>query len=691
MPSDQQPTQVPYRRVASQQPEPTRGSAASWHGVTLRSVVLGSAMVVFICGLTPFVDLYLQGTLLAANQLPIGALFVFFLSLALLNPLLKLLRFIRPLSRRELLVTYCMMLVAAGIPSFGLVDQLLPAITAPFYYDGQGTYHKFMGYIPDRILADPAVSKVFYEGIPQAQRLPWYDPRDVPWSAWVRPLLYWAVLATGIYLVMFALCLFLRRTWIDREKLSFPLSQVPLLMVEGETREQLLPALLRDRMFWIGFAVCSFLYFLAGMTRYYPDFPQIPLSFGSVDRKLFTEPPLNAIAPVNVTIFPAVAGLSFMLSLEVTLSVWLFYLVRKGQFVLAAIMGYGSGEGAFPASIHGDINFLTAQGSGALLAFTLFNLWLAREPLVNAWQRWRAGTKGPAEELDASAEPGDHSWKWAVAFFVVGWALILGWICGAGMSPSYAVLGFVLFFLISLGLTRLVAEGGIFQSQAYVSPFSLMTHLFGSNTLGMRNLAVFTPVHSAFMWDLKSLITPAIFGNYKVARESRLRVMPLTFAMFLAVALSCVVSCVSFLWLTYKVGGVRLHRWFLVSFPPMPYDYLTNLLEKPVTPDGSAMGFLGLGAVVTLAFMYLRQRFFWWPHPLGYISYINASIIGKFWINFLLGWLVKKLVLKFGDLEVYKRVRNFFLGLILGQFTTAAIFLIVDLKLGIMGHDLGVN
>ena len=48
-------------------------------------------------------------------------------------------------------------------------------------------------------------------------------------------------------------------------------------------------------------------------------------------------------------------------------------------------------------------------------------------------------------------------------------------------------------------------------------------------------------------------------------------------------------------------------------------------------------------------------------------------------------------MLKFGGRELYDRARYFFVGLIVGQFVTAGLWLIVDLLLGIKNHAIHFN
>jgi hypothetical protein len=55
--------------------------------------------------------------------------------------------------------------------------------------------------------------------------------------------------------VCFCLVAVLRRQWIDRERIVFPLAQIPIDMVESSGDGQKMPAFMRGKIFWAGFAI----------------------------------------------------------------------------------------------------------------------------------------------------------------------------------------------------------------------------------------------------------------------------------------------------------------------------------------------------------------------------------------------------------------------------------------------------
>ena len=67
--------------------------------------------------------------------------------------------------------------------------------------------------------------RFFYEGLPSKDLA-------IPWGAWAAPLLWWLLLVLAIYFVGLCSVVILRRHWMERERLTFPLTEVALMLTE---------------------------------------------------------------------------------------------------------------------------------------------------------------------------------------------------------------------------------------------------------------------------------------------------------------------------------------------------------------------------------------------------------------------------------------------------------------------------
>jgi hypothetical protein len=55
--------------------------------------------------------------------------------------------------------------------------------------------------------------------------------------------------------------------------------------------------------------------------------------------QVLSEAPWNQIGGIEVRVFPTVVGITYLLTSEVSLSLWFFYLFTKAQLIMAYYMG----------------------------------------------------------------------------------------------------------------------------------------------------------------------------------------------------------------------------------------------------------------------------------------------------------------------------------------------------------------
>ena len=117
--------------------------------------------------------------------------------------------------------------------------------------------------------------------------------------------------------------------------------------------------------------------------------------------------------------------------------------------------------------------------------------------------------------------------------------------------------------------------------------------------------------------------------------------------------------------------------------------WITQHMEIPDGTSGymsvAKMLFLGIGAVLMTLLTLCRYRFPWWPiHPVGLAIGLTHPTF-HVWFSIFIAWLIKVIVLKLGGISLYRKVRPFFLGMILGAFATAGAWLIIDYFAGRQG------
>jgi len=100
-------------------------------------------------------------------------------------------------------------------------------------------------------------------------------------------------------------------------------------------------------------------------------------------------------------------------------------------------------------------------------------------------------------------------------------------------------------------------------------------------------------------------------------------------------------------------------------------------VPKVARPDTHKIVWMSVGALMMGAFLLLRTRLFWWPHPIGYVMWMGPWPIHRMWFTYFLGWLIKTLIVRFGGQRVYLRGRNFFIGLIVGEALATFFWIVV--------------
>ena len=173
---------------------------------TFRAVLLGALLALCISIVFPYALLAMNTAGMSSDYITAGAVFLFFLLVGFVNPLIKLRRRSWGFDRAELIVIYIMMIMASAIPTWGLTANLIPMLPSLFYYaTPENNWAELLqpyvrGWlVPD----DPAAVKFFFEGLPKG--LP------IPWAAWVVPLAAWCSFMLAIYLMMIAIMVLVRR------------------------------------------------------------------------------------------------------------------------------------------------------------------------------------------------------------------------------------------------------------------------------------------------------------------------------------------------------------------------------------------------------------------------------------------------------------------------------------------------
>lgn len=505
-----------------------------------------------------------------------------------------------------------------------------------------------------------------------------YLVSDVPWQHWARLMLCWGFLIVLTYVVLMAFNVLIFRQWAKNEKLIYPLAELPeMLAGMGSAESGRMPELFRTGFFWAGFII-------AGATLgwnllcYSKVIPGLqPFDLWNEWDPYIVNGPLSGLYPTAKShIFFTMIGLAFLVPAKISFSLWFFSILYMVQLLIIVWTGYGVNEESFPYEWMCTLNFRTAEGGGALMVFAVAVLWKCRKYILCFF------TPSSVRELERDEQRELRTSSFLFVFGSV--ALILTLWRGMGANPCYTVFSYFIIMMITIGMIRAVAEGGILGFQAWVSPFHFIRTLFGMDKTWTAP-PLFAPLlvyFSMLFLDIKTFIAPAMANSIKIRDDLRMKRGRFHLAVFLGIGAALVAAVATHLMMSYDKGADAMNSWFYSAYPQDLFGQIAYMTKtQPVDPTANRW-WLGAGALFMGALLYLRQFFFWLPHPIGLIMLVNP-IMKTYWFSILVGWLAKTLVTKYGRKESHNKAKRLFIGLIVGELFIVLLALIVSVALNV--------
>lgn len=595
------------------------------------------------------------------------------------------------LNRAEMLTIFAMLLISSALVTSGLAMELIPVMPAVGYYTLGNNIPDLPGWMR---MTDANAYKGFFEGI---QRMPgfiepqtnyfrepflqtayetWTYLRQIPWSAWTRPLLGWTAFLVPLYTFSICLMVIIRGQWMDREILVYPLTRLPQEMTRVEDESPQAPALgplFRNNAMWLGFVLPVVFASLRAIHAYYMGFPEIKLEWQT---KLMSDQITLWIVPSFVAM-----GFTYLVNTRISFSVWTLSLTGMFLSGWLALRGYKTPENLAPYFGATGNPLVYHMGTGALLTMSVVGLWAARRHLGGVLRK--AFTGDP--RVDDSKEI--LSYRWAVILAVVCAAVMLAWLIAIGMQWWVALFFWTTAMLIFYGLTRIVAEAGLgAATPPGIAPVFTVSKLGASSMAGSSTLGL--GLQFPYAGDIRTFVMAGAANSLKLTQEIEHRRRRLFLALFGAVLVSLVVSVGTIIYMSYVYQGTSLDLWYYRDVPKLGLDYAREMIVKRPGPNVLGWVYSGVGVVLMGLLMTAQRRFLRWPiHPIGLVM-MGTWALEKLWISIFLAWLIKSLVLKYGGPRLYMRTIPFFLGMILGQCVSSGTWCIVDYVTGVVGNSL---
>ncbi len=643
--------------------------------IRLRAVLIGALLALGICVLTPFNNAYLKGTPLGGGQFPLAPFYLLVWMMLVTAALRAVFRGRRFLTGRELLVMWALMVLLSGVAWTGLARTFFLNLTAPYHF---ATVENRWEDVLQPLLPKgwyPASREAidgFYNGISGARQMDWFEVlQRIPWDAWIGPLLEWTGFILLCYFVMICIVSLLSRQPLYNERMNFPLLRVPLLMQEALDEDRL-GAFLMHRYLLAGLLVPVCLHLINGLSFYNPSIPSIPTLI--LAGKFFPKAGLfSGFYKLKIYIYPAFIGFAFLTAKQVSFSLWFFFLAGALLTGLLSVLGINIPAAALGVTFSSTLSRPEeTQTIGAYLVFFLFLAWLARfhflDLFLKAFGRSRDAT--PQTEWITSQRA-----FWGLVAGCVGLVL---WCHHYGLPIAAGVLVLAAFFLFTLVAVRVICQGGITYFTLTAAPLDALTAFFGSRFLTPTGLVVAAVAQKVLFLDLREALMPALLHARKVTDgvHNNRRV---AIAIMLSVVAGVAVSFAAMLSVAYKFGVRELDMDWASRTTVAVYENIFSLVESPAEPRSWVLIFIACGAAVMLALVVCYHRFYWWPiHPIGYLT-AYSSAMWTLWFSFFVGWACNALCIRYGGTALFKNLRFFFIGLIIGDFFMAGSWAIYGL------------
>lgn len=620
-------------------------------GVTWRAVLLGLVLIPVNVYWVTVVEV--RWYTLDGCELPLFVTPVFMLfCLVLLNLALGRWRPEWKFSQGELLSTYVMVVISCTIAGHDMWQNFFGAVSHPFWFaTPENAWREvFFQHIPLWLaVRNKDILTGFYQG---------NQPLTVEvWKAWAVPLMVWGAMMMVTVVMMVCLNVIIRRQWTENERLTFPIVQLPLALTEHAG-----VALLRNGTMWAGFSLAFAIGLIAGLHQIYPALPYINVKLNDMHQYLRGRP-WDFMGQCTISWYPFMIGLAYFLPLDLGFSCWFFYVVRLLQQIVGGLLGGDTGR-FFPR--------LPEQGAGGWLALAFIALWGARDYLRDIGRQIVHGTR----------EPEPVTYRTAVVGFVLGMVYLVWWCGKLGVGAPLALAFWVIFFLLSLAMTRVRAELGAPHEIYFVNPRRILMTFVG--TAGLRPEEItWLSVSYWFNRCYRCHPMPPQLEAFKMAEGDRMNARRLFWVVILASLLALLASNWANLRVCYDAGAAAKCRGFKAWVGWESYNDLRRWLEVPVQPDYRGSLWLAGAFAATVFCNSMRRRFLWWPfHPAGYPLAVSFAM-DYFWWAVFIAWLIKAAVLKWGGMKAYRRGIPFALGLILGDYVIGSIWAIIGPACGI--------
>lgn len=500
------------------------------------------------------------------------------------------------------------------------------------------------------------------------------EPPPIPWSVWGKALLAWTPLLLSAMICFLCMAALVRHQWIHNERLTYPIANVLVGFLRDPEPGRKLAPIFRTSVFWVAFGVVAFVLVGKALQQYgilpfsVPTVIDLNASFGT--------PPFNqgfaAWAYLRWIFYFSIIGLTFFLPADISFSVWFCFIF--GNLIYAVMNSNG---------VPVDNSMPSKVSMGGWFVQCLLILWVGR---VYYLRLLKAAILPSDDPSIAVLRP----FTWAFLASALGLVLAM---TALGAEFGSAVVAALCYLGTGLVMARLIAEAGIpfMQTPMSWNVSNLIYSLVGFNA-PMAALVPLTMLAQTLVADPREHLLPFATNAEYLGERAGVPRLRWTTVSLVVLAIGTVVAGASMLWCAYDHDGHQnLDGWWrggplMGSLGPIATHASGT---DPIDPQTTFTCY-GVGAVTTAGLGIARLAWSWWPvHPIGMLVFACYPIY-QIWFSIFLGWMAKVLVMRYGGMQLYQKLKPAAMGLIAAEAVIAGIFLVIGIITKSMGSDLPV-
>ncbi len=642
-------------------------------------------------------DVWLRFSYIGSDLMPTYAFGLLLLALLVANPLLRRWRF----KAGELVTMLALAMMGSTLAGSAFFWTWPHPMIVPIDMQAGnvGWQHKdVIQYAPPPLMVDTEggseVVAGYMRGIENTDKLIDVGPltvrflrfSKVPWGAWRASMAFWTAALSLTFIASICAIVIVHRQWSKREHLAYPIAAFTEELLRSD--DSPVNPIFRNRVFWGGFALSFVVLIINGYHAWDRGAISVPTVFDFRPLaqipfiKQLTRFPFGGDWLLNIHLFFSAIGLAYFLSSEASFSMGISSWVFALAILPFTLRGVDFSGGILAGYLQSYLWF------GAFLGMGMVVLYLGRRFYASVFRR----------AASLRARRGDDVLPrevWAARILIVVWAVTVLLLWGVGLHPLLGIAFVLLCCLLFVMLARLHVATGLFVIQPLWHPVSILLGLFGAAAMGPHALAILALLSSAIAIDPRIAVAPLVANILRLSDGAKVSPGRTAAWMGVAIVVSLVIALTFTVWFIYGTGVETVPNWdnsWAKVATRMPFRLVANRVneldgvgvlaqaEKPTTvgrllgqmkPTKHFFRAMAIGMALVMACSYLRLRYAGWPlHPLMFLVW------GQPWMSiyapsFLLAWLIKSVIMRFGGRKGYRSAKPFFVGLVAGEFLAA--------------------